>query len=144
MKTLKRKIESYIYKYITKWFIKLTKKLNQYDIPFQENEYEGIYVNEPFKGCKYSLLSPIECIYFAFNEIYHCGLRRFNIQGITMDYDNAEFIKVNIMTARPGCIIGRGGKDINNLTKTLTKYFGKIVEINLIETKTNFTIITKF
>ena len=144
MKTLKRKIETYIYKYITKWFLKLTKKLNQYDIPFQENEYEGIYVNEPFKGCKYSLLSPIECIYFAFNEIYHCSLRRFNIQGITMDYDNDDFIKVNIMTARPGCIIGRGGKDIDNLTKTLTKYFGKKVEINLIETKTNFTIITNF
>ena len=144
MKTPKRKIESYIYKYITKWFIKLTKKLNQYDIPFKENEYDEVYVNEPFKGCKYSLLSPIECIYFAFNEIYHCGLQRFNIQGITMDYDNAEFIKVNIMTARPGYIIGCGGKDINNLTKTLTKYFGKKVEINLIETKTNFTIITKF
>ena len=144
MKNIKKKIETYIYKYITKWFIKLTKKVNQYDIPFKENEYDEVYVNEPFKGCKYSLLSPIECIYFAFNEIYHCGLRRFNIQGITMDYDNAEFIKVNIMTARPGCIIGRGGKDINNLTKTLTKYFGKKVEINLIETKTNFTIITNF
>ena len=144
MKISKRKIEIYIYKYITKWFIKLTKKVNQYDILFQEDWNEGIYENEPFKGCKYSLFSPIECIYLAFNEIYHCSLQRFNIQGITMDYDNAEFIKVNIMTARPGYIIGTGGKDINNLAKTLTKYFGKKVEINLIETKTNFIIITEF
>lgn len=144
MKISKRKIEIYIYKYITKWFIKLTKKLNQYDIPFKENEYDGVYVNEPFKDCKYSLFSPIECIYLAFNEIYHCSLRRFNIQGITMDYSNDNFIKVNIMTERPGSIIGFRGKDIDNLTETLTKYFGKRVEINLIETKTNFIIITNF
>lgn len=138
MKTFKRKIESYIYKYITKWFIKLTKKLNQYDILFQENWDEGIYVNEPFKGCKYSLLSPIECIYLAFNEIYHCSLIRFNIQGITMDYSNDDFIKVNIITAHPGSIIGFRGKDIDSLTEKLTEYFGKKVEINLIEIKTNF------
>ena len=141
MKTLKRKIESYIYKYITKWFIKLTKKLNQYDILFQENWNEGIYVNEPFKGCKYSLFSPIECIYLAFNEIYHCSLQRFNIQGITMDYSNDNFIKVNIITERPGLIIGKNGKDINNLTENLTEYFGKKVNINLIETKTNFMYV---
>ena len=141
MKISKRKIEIYIYKYITKWFIKLTKKLNQYDILFQENWDEGIYVNEPFKGCKYSLLSPIECIYFAFNEIYHCSLQRFNIQGITMDYSNDNFIKVNIITERPGLIIGKNGKDINNLTENLTEYFGKKVDINLIETKTNFMYV---
>lgn len=141
MKISKRKIEIYIYKCITKWFIKLTKKLNQYDIPFKEDYYEGIYVNKSFKGCKYSLLSPIECIYLAFNEIYHCSLSRFNIQGITMDYSNDDFIKVNITTARPGFIIGKGGKDINNLTEKLTECFGKKVEINLIEMKIKFFYI---
>lgn len=144
MKISKRKIEIYIYKYITKWFIKLTKKLNQYDIPIKDDCYEGIYVNKSFKGCTYSLFSPIECIYFAFNEIYHCSLTRFNIQGITMDYSNDNFIKVNIITERPGSIIGFRGKDIDNLTETLTKYFGKRVEINLIENKTNFILITDF
>lgn len=143
MKISKRKIEIYIYKYITKWFIKLTKKVNQYDIPFKENEYDEVYVNEPFKGCKYSLFSPIECIYLAFNEIYYCSLQRFNIQGITMDYSNDNFIKVNITTERPGLIIGKGGKDIDNLTEKLTKCFGKKVEINLIEMKTHFAYILR-
>ena len=61
-----------------------------------------------------------------------------NIQGITMDYSNDDFIKVNITTERPGLIIGKGGKDIDNLTENLTEYFGKKVNVNLIETKTNF------
>ena len=67
--------------------------------------------------------------------------KRFNIQGITMDYSNDNFIKVNIITERPGLIIGKNGKDINNLTENLTEYFGKKVDINLIEIKTNFIYV---
>lgn len=42
------------------------------------------------------------------------------------------------MTARTGLIIGKGGKDIEQLTFYLNRYFGKLVEVNLVEVKTNF------
>lgn len=138
---LRFKIENFIYKYITKWYIRFTNKRNHNLDTIKGNGY-NFFVNDKFKGCKYSLLSPIECIYFTLIENYR-RTQFLNIQGITMDYSNDNFIKVNITTERPGLIIGKGGKDIDNLTEKLTEYFGKKVEINLIEMKTHFAYILR-
>ena len=139
MKRIKIKIENFIYEHITKWYVKLTNKRNHNLDIIKGNNYD-YFVNDKFKGCKYSLLSPIECIYFTLIKIYR-RTPLLNIQGITMDYSNDDFIKVNITTERPGLIIGKGGKDIDNLTENLTEYFGKKVNVNLIEIKTNFIYV---
>ena len=138
---LRFKIENFIYKYITKWYIRLTNKRNHNLDTIKGNGYD-FFVNDKFKGCKCSLLTPIECIYFTLIENYR-RTQFLNIQGITMDYSNDNFIKVNITTECPGLIIGKGGKDIDNLTEKLTKCFGKKVEINLIEMKTHFAYILR-
>ena len=135
MKEFKIKVEDFIYKYITKWYVKLTNKRN-YNLDVMKPNYT-YSVNENFKGCTYGVYQPIECVYFALLKVYG-HIRYLNIQGITMDYSNKNTIQVKIMTARPGLIIGKGGKDIEQLTFYLNRYFGKLVEVNLVEVKTNF------
>lgn len=41
--------------------------------------------------------------------------------------------KLYIFTNRPGLIIGKGGKDMDNLQKFVTKYLDIIIEIILVE-----------
>ncbi|WP_027339534.1 30S ribosomal protein S3 [Halonatronum saccharophilum] len=47
----------------------------------------------------------------------------------------ANRIKVNIHTARPGMVIGKGGSEVNNLRAQLEKMTGKKVQVNVVEVK---------
>ena len=47
----------------------------------------------------------------------------------------AENIKVDIYTAKPGMIIGKGGAAIEELRKKLNKIIGKDVSLNIVEIK---------
>ncbi|MEG2348125.1 MAG: 30S ribosomal protein S3 [Clostridia bacterium] len=46
-----------------------------------------------------------------------------------------NFVKVDIYTAKPGMIIGKGGAAIEELKKKLNKKFSKDISINIIEVK---------
>lgn len=135
MKRFKIKIENLLYKYITKWYIKLTNKRN-FTFEKLKDEYTYTFKKE-FSGCNYSIHNPIEAVYFVLVETYS-AIHLLNIEGITMDYTDKDYIKVNITTARPGLIIGRNGQDISRLTINLSRYFGKNVVVILDEAKTDF------
>ncbi|MDR1688202.1 MAG: 30S ribosomal protein S3 [Clostridiales bacterium] len=64
-------------------------------------------------------------------RLYEAGISKVTIQRA------AERIKVNIFTAKPGIIIGKGGKDIEGLTAELQKLVSKdkIVNVNISEVK---------
>jgi len=47
----------------------------------------------------------------------------------------ANRVKVNIFTAKPGIVIGRGGEGVEQLKKELEKMTGKNVLINIVEVK---------
>ncbi|HJV47037.1 MAG TPA: 30S ribosomal protein S3 [Bacillota bacterium] len=47
----------------------------------------------------------------------------------------ANRLNVNIHTAKPGMVIGKGGSEVENLRKTLTNMTGKRVHINITEIK---------
>ena len=47
----------------------------------------------------------------------------------------ANRLNVNIHTAKPGMVIGKGGAEVENLRKTLTNMTGKRVHINITEIK---------
>jgi small subunit ribosomal protein S3 len=47
----------------------------------------------------------------------------------------ANRVKVNIYTAKPGIVIGRGGEGVDQLKKELEKMTGKNVLINIVEVK---------
>lgn len=135
MKKIKKKIENFIYKHIAKWYVKLTNK-RHWNFKTLTDGYE-YFVTHKFRNCHYAITNPIECVYFALNEVY--SGTNVRVQGITMDYEeSSDYIKVNILSERPGLVIGYHGRDIDNLTEILTNYFGKKVKVNVVEFKTNF------
>jgi len=48
---------------------------------------------------------------------------------------NSKKISINIFTARPGLVIGRGGSEVENLKKMIIKMIGLEVQINVNEIK---------
>ena len=48
---------------------------------------------------------------------------------------NAKKISINIWTARPGLVIGKGGSEVESLKKMITKMIGLEVQINVNEVK---------
>jgi len=48
---------------------------------------------------------------------------------------NSKKISINIFTARPGLVIGKGGAEVENLKKMITKMIGLEVQINVNEIK---------
>jgi len=48
---------------------------------------------------------------------------------------NSKKISINIFTARPGLVIGKGGVEVENLKKMITKMIGLEIQINVNEIK---------
>ena len=47
----------------------------------------------------------------------------------------AKFVKVNVYTAKPGVVIGKGGSLAESLKQELSKMIGKEVSLNIVEVK---------
>ena len=47
----------------------------------------------------------------------------------------AKFVKVNVYTAKPGLVIGKGGNYAETLKSELVKMIGKDVNLNIVEVK---------
>lgn len=63
------------------------------------------------------------------NTLYRAGIARIRISR------RANQIQVDIYSARPGLIIGKGGKDIAVIRDELVKRYGKQISINILEEK---------
>ncbi len=63
------------------------------------------------------------------NKLYLAGISRIEIERI------ANKVRVNVNTAKPGLVIGKGGTGIEELRKELEKLTGKSVLINISEIK---------
>ena len=59
---------------------------------------------------------------------------KFDISKIEIER-TAKFIKINVYTAKPGIIIGKGGAGAESLKAELTKLIGKDININIVEVK---------
>ncbi len=66
---------------------------------------------------------------FLKKKLYDAGISRFEIERA------ANRIKINIFTAKPGLVIGRGGADVEALRQDLRKMTDKNVFLNIIEVK---------
>ena len=62
-------------------------------------------------------------------KYYTTGISRIDIER------TAQTITVNIFTAKPGMIIGRGGAGIEALKKDVTEFLGRPAHINVMEIK---------
>ena len=66
---------------------------------------------------------------FVKAKLYASGVSRIEIERA------ANRVKVNIFTAKPGIVIGRGGTEVENLKRQLEAMTGKKVNININEIK---------
>lgn len=131
MRRIKNYIDNLIYQIIQKWYIRLSNKRNGNLLRLKDS-YDYV-VNSKFRGCNIGVINSVECVYFALLQVYK-RLSIIRLQGITVTYENDD-IQVTIYTQCPGFVIGRGGRDIDELNLILKKYFNKPVKVNLIEIK---------
>lgn len=75
------------------------------------------------------LVQDVKIRKFIKKKLYIAGISRIEIERA------ANKIKVNINTAKPGLVIGKGGIGIEELRKDLEKLTGKSVLINITEIK---------
>ena len=66
---------------------------------------------------------------FLKKKLYTAGISKIEIER------TAKFVKVNVFTAKPGIIIGKGGAGAESLKAEVTKLIGKDVNINIVEVK---------
>jgi len=71
---------------------------------------------------------------FVKRRLYQAGISKIEIERA------AKRIKLNIFTAKPGIVIGKGGSEIEALKKDIVKMVGdKTVLINIVEVKSSET-----
>lgn len=75
------------------------------------------------------LLEDFQIRKYLKNKLYAAGISRVEIERA------ANRVKVNIFTAKPGIVIGRGGAEVEVLRKELEAMTGKRVNINITEVK---------
>lgn len=76
------------------------------------------------------LVEDVKIRRFLKNKLYIAGISRLEIERA------ANKIKINVNTAKPGLVIGKGGAGIEELRRQLEKLTGKNVLINITEIKT--------
>ena len=62
-------------------------------------------------------------------KLYVSGISKIEIER------TAKFVKVNVFTAKPGLVIGKGGNYAEILKSELEKMIGKEVNLNIVEVK---------
>ena len=62
-------------------------------------------------------------------KLYASGISKVEIER------TAKFVKVNVYTAKPGLVIGKGGNLAESLKAELQKMIGKDVNLNIVEVK---------
>ena len=63
------------------------------------------------------------------SKLFVSGISKIEIER------TAKFVKVNVYTAKPGLVIGKGGNLAEELKKQLSKMIGKDVNLNIVEVK---------
>ena len=66
---------------------------------------------------------------FLKKKLYTAGISKIEIER------TAKMVKINLYTAKPGIIIGKGGAGAESLKADVTKLIGKDVNINIVEVK---------
>ena len=92
----------------------------------------GTYVSDVLIGIFSPMLVVTKTLehYFGFE-----GYMRLRIHNIIIDTQKESSISVTFALRRPGLLIGKGGKDIDNIKALLEKAFNKKVDVGINEVK---------
>ena len=66
---------------------------------------------------------------FLKKKLYAAGISKIEIER------TAKMVKINLYTAKPGIIIGKGGAGVENVKADIVKLIGKDVNLNIVEVK---------
>ncbi len=66
---------------------------------------------------------------FVKNKLFASGISKIEIER------TAKFVKINVYTAKPGLVIGKGGNLADTLKNEIQKMIGKDVNLNIVEVK---------
>ena len=66
---------------------------------------------------------------FLKKKLYTAGISKIEIER------TAKMVKINLYTAKPGIIIGKGGAGVEALKEEVSKLIGKDVNLNIVEVK---------
>ena len=66
---------------------------------------------------------------FLKKKLYLAGISKIEIER------TAKVVKVNLYTAKPGIVIGKGGAEVENIKNELVKLIGKDANLNIVEVK---------
>ena len=66
---------------------------------------------------------------FLKKKLYLAGISKIEIER------TAKLVKVNLYTAKPGIVIGKGGAEVENIKNELVKLIGKDANLNIVEVK---------
>ena len=75
------------------------------------------------------LVEDVKIREFVKNKLYASGISKIEIER------TAKMVKVNVFTAKPGLVIGKGGNLAESLKAELVKMIGKDVNLNIVEVK---------
>lgn len=81
------------------------------------------------KSFSENLLEDVKIRKYIKSRLYTAGISRIEIERA------ANKIRVNINTAKPGIIIGKGGTGIEDIRSALEKLIGKSIALNITEIK---------
>ena len=66
---------------------------------------------------------------FLKKKLFAAGISEIEIER------TAKMVKVNLYTAKPGIVIGKGGAEVENIKAEISKLVGKDVNLNIVEVK---------
>lgn len=85
-----------------------------------------------YKPFKRAMLFPCSVVSIVLTE-YFQRVDWLGIHSISVDTQSDEAVTVTITLARPGLLIGKGGKDIDAVRERLSELFGKETNIDIKE-----------
>lgn len=66
---------------------------------------------------------------FLKKKLFAAGISKIEIER------TAKLVKINLNTAKPGIVIGKGGAEVENIKAEVAKLIGKDVNLNIVEVK---------
>ena len=125
-------IKNYLLKRKFNKFIKnLESQLNRNKVPTEYDNITGTIYE--YSRYNYSALNPIYFVQLGIIKTYGNLWDKLRITGINVERVGKDKIKIILSTERPGLIIGKGGRDMNNLNKELNNLFGSCVSLDIKE-----------
>lgn len=120
-------------KYIAKFKEKLLLKLKNWDTDSRLKNLSVTFNN----GNNAGLLYPIQVFQLVCFKVYQKEYDWLRIYSVSINTHHEDGVVISISTRYPGILIGRKGEKIDKVMHLCEKVFGRHVDIDLVEVKSD-------